>query len=291
MRIAHIILTYTDPLQTERMIKAMWHKDFDFYVHVDKKFDITPHMVLGKIPNVYFIKNRIDVKWAGFSTIEAEFASIREVMGTYREYGFLNLMSGQDYPMARPQDILDFFSKNAGKEFLNFYDYKNEWPEGMRRIEQYCFSDVQFKGKFRLEQLLSFVLPKRKVPYNYQPYGKSMFWTLSPAAALYVVNAIEKDAKLKRFFAWSWASDEFLFPTMLMNSFYRERIVNNNYRYIDWSEGNASPKTLKLEDFKAIMKSDNLFIRKVDAKVSGKLLDHIDEVIKHKAPKNASKIK
>ncbi|CAM4342480.1 Core-2/I-Branching enzyme [Pedobacter westerhofensis] len=279
MRVAHLILTYTNPAQTERMIRAMWHKDFDFYIHVDKKFDITPHLILANIPNVYFIQNRIKVNWGGFSTIATEFEGIKEIIASGTRYSFINLLSGQGYPLRSPDHLARFFSDNAGKEFLSFYDYKNQWPEGMLRIEQYCFSDYSFKGKYTLERLLTAVLPKRKLPYHMHPYGKSMFWMLSPEAAMYVVKQIEGDTRLKRFFAWSWASDEFLFPTILMNSPYRDKIVNNNYRYIDWSEGGANPRVLDLGDFDAMMRSDNWWARKFDAVKSAGLMDKIDEVI------------
>jgi len=279
MRVAHLILTYTNPAQTERMIKAMWHEDFDYYIHVDKKFDITPHLILQNIPNVYFIEKRTDVRWSGFSTIIAEFESIKEIVSTGRNYSFINLLSGQGYPVRPPQEIANFYRDNVGKEFLEFKDFIHEWPEGLLRMDGYFISDYNFPGRFRLEQAMTMILPKKRIPYNLHPYGKSMFWMLSPEAALYVVNKVENDPKLKRFFSLSWASDEFVFPTILMNSEYKDKVVNNNYRYIDWSAGGANPKVLLTEDFEPIMESNKLFARKFTADASGVLMDKIDAVI------------
>lgn len=279
MRVAHLILTYTNPAQTARMIKAMWHENFDFYIHVDKKFDITPHLILKDIPNVFFIKNRVDVRWSGFSTIIAEFETIKEVMATGIPYSFLNLLSGQGYPLKPANDIAAFFDKNVGKEFLSYKDFENDWPEGMIRIEKYFLSDYNFPGRFRLERLMNVLLPKKKIPYNLKPYGKSMFWMLSPEAAMYVVNKVENDAKLKRFFSLSWASDEFVFQMILMNSAFKDKVVNDNQRYIDWSAGGANPKVLFTEDFAPMMASGLLFARKFSAEISGELMDKIDEVI------------
>lgn len=56
MRVAHLIVTYTNPEQTERMIKRMQHPDFDFYIHVDAKMPISSHDNVAKIPNVFLIK-------------------------------------------------------------------------------------------------------------------------------------------------------------------------------------------------------------------------------------------
>lgn len=276
MRIAHLILTYTNPKQTERMIKNMMHEDFDFYIHVDKKFDINPHLFLGSLPNVYFINNRVDVKWAGFNTVIATFECIKEIVSLDIKYDYINFLSGQDYPLKSATYIRDFFDKNKGKEFLSYRDFKNDWQEGLIRMERYFLANHDFKGKYMIERLINVVLPRRKIPYNMHPYGKSMFWMLSPEIAMYVVNKVESDKKLTNFFYYCWASDEFVFQTILLNSPHKNKIVNENYRYIDWSLGGANPKVLDESDFEEMIKSDMLFARKLDTQKSGKLFDLID---------------
>ncbi|MFX6965378.1 beta-1,6-N-acetylglucosaminyltransferase, partial [Acinetobacter baumannii] len=76
----------------------MQHPDFDFYVHVDAKLPISSHKALTAMPNVYLIKNRIKVQWAAFSTVQATFNSLHEILNSARSYDFISLMSGQDYP-------------------------------------------------------------------------------------------------------------------------------------------------------------------------------------------------
>lgn len=279
MRIAHLILTYTNPKQTERMIKMMYHENFDFYIHVDKKFDINPHLFLEALPNVYFINNRVDVKWAGFSTVIATFECIKEIVGTGIPYQFINFLSGQDYPLKSPTRIYNFFKENVGKEFLSYRDFKNDWKEGLIRVENYFLSNYSFPGKHRLESLINKIMPSRSLPYHLHPYGKSMFWMLSPEVAMYVVNKVENDKKLRQFFSFSWASDEFVFQTMILNSKYKDKVVNNNYRYIDWSAGGANPKVLNETDFEKLEKTEMMFARKFDMVKNPKILDLIDNHI------------
>jgi hypothetical protein len=275
MRVAHLILTYTDPHQTERMIKNMMHENFDFYIHVDKKFDITPHLFLEKIPNVYLLHNRVNVTWAGFDTVKATFECIKEVVNKGISYKYINFLSGQDYPLKPASVISDFFEK-SDKEFLSYRDYRNDWNEGLIRIENYFLSNYSFKGKYTIERVINLLLPKRKFPYNLHPYGRSMFWMLSPKVAMYVVNKVENDKKLINFFSLCWGSDEFVFQTILLNSSYKDNIINENFRYIDWSKGGAHPKVLDESDFEALKKSNMLFTRKVNETKSAKLLDLID---------------
>lgn len=276
MRVAHLILTYTNPHQTERMIKSMMHEDFDFYIHVDKKYDINPHLFLKDLPNVYFINKRVDVKWAGFNTVIATFECIKEIVATGIKYEFINFLSGQDYPLKPATALADFFKENTGKEFLSYRDIKNDWKEGSIRMEKYFLTGYNFKGKYVLEKIINFFMPIRKIPYDLHPYGKSMFWMLSPKAALYVVENVEKDKKLMNFFSLCWGSDEFVFQTILLNSFYKEKVVNEAYRYIDWSLGGAHPKVLDEKDFEPIKKSNMLFARKMDIVKSSKLIDLIE---------------
>lgn len=277
MRVAHLILTYTNPRQTERMIRQLAHENFDFYIHVDKKFDINPHLFMEALPNVYFINNRVDVKWAGYSTVVATFECIKEIVATGIEYDFINFLSGQDYPIKSADQINNFFEENRGKEFLSYRDIKNEWKEGLLRMEKYYLSGYEFRGKTRLENLINKVMPKRKLPNNLHPYGKSMFWMLSPATAMYVVNTVENDKKLKDFFWLCWASDEFVFQTILLNSPIKDKIINDNYRYIDWSAGGANPKVLNESDAEKISASKDLFARKFDMVNSPGILDYIDK--------------
>jgi hypothetical protein len=279
MRVAHLILTYTDPALTERLISKMHHRNADFYIHVDKKCDINSFLYLRGYANVYFISDRTDLKWAAFSTVLALFKCIKHIVASKIPYSFINLLSGQDYPLKNADEIDNFFQQHTGTEFLSYRDFLNEWPEGMLRIEKYFFNDYKFTGKYLLEKLLSKVLPKRKLPYDLHPYGNSMFWMLSPEAALFVVKTVEGDKKLRSFFALCWATDEFVFQTILMNSMYREKIVNNNHRYIDWSAGGPSPKTLDIGDALPLLHSPMLFARKFDLAQHPEIIDFIDKQI------------
>ncbi len=72
-----------------------------------------------------------------------------------------------------------------------------------------------------------------------------MCMTATPMnARLYVLEFIESNKKLRRFIRFTWGPDEFVVPTLIMNSEFKETVINNNFYYIDWSKGGANPKTL-----------------------------------------------
>lgn len=279
MKIAHLILTYTNPHQTERMIKAMYHPDFDFYIHVDKKINIIPHLFLEKHPNVYFIENREEVRWAGYNTVKATFNCIYEIVNSGKEYAFINFLSGQDYPLKPADELMSFFEDNIGREFLSYKDYVNDWTEGLYRVGRFSLVNYRFKGKHRLEGMIGKLFAKRQIPYGMHPYGDSMFWMLSPEAAKYVADTVTKDKKLTYYFKHTWGGDEFIFQTILLNSPFKDKVVNNNFRYIDWSAGGAHPKVFGKEDFEALHKSGMLFARKFNDAHDKEIFDLLDNKI------------
>jgi hypothetical protein len=279
MKIAHLILTYTNPQLTERLIKKLAHPQFDFYIHVDKKYSIEPYLYLKQYPNVYFIQNREDVRWAGYNTIKATFNCIKEIVASGIRYTYINFMSGQDYPLKSAEYMLDFFNRNQGKQFIEYQSFDGEWTEAQPRIDRYHFINFKFRGRYKVERVLNWLTPKRTMPRNLKPYGKAMFWMMSPERAMYVVNYVERHQDVERFLLFTWGSDEFVFQTILMNSPYKDELVNNDYRYIDWSGGGSHPKVLELADLGAMSQTNNLFIRKVNAEKSGPLLDALDKII------------
>jgi hypothetical protein len=279
MRTAHLILVHKNPIQIERMLKRMYHPNFDFFIHVDKKVDIKPYFHLGNLTNVFFVKNRVDIKWGGYSIIKAAFNGINESCRNNQKYNFINFLSGQDYPIKPIEEIASFFQDNIGKEFIQYKDIISDWKEAQRRYKRYHLTEFKFKGSTRLERIINYFFQERKMPYKLHPYGESMFWMLSPEVALYVMNRVQGDKKLESFFNYVWAGDEFLFQTLIMDSPYRDRVINNNFRYIDWSEKKANPKALEIEDFSKLKKSSMLFARKFDIEKSGEILDMIDLII------------
>lgn len=279
MRVAHLIITYTSPQQTERMIKRMYHPNFDFYIHVDRKLELKHYQFLGALPNVFFIQNRINVKWADFSTINAIFAGIKEITSNGAQYDFINLLSGQDYPVKSAYYIYNFFLKNAGKEFLSYLDIKNDWKNGLERIENYFLTDWEFQGKYTIETLLNKLLPKRQIPYGLHPYGKSMYWMLHPDTAAFVVDKVENDKEIQQFFSYCWGSHELVFQTVLLNSPLKSKVINNNYRYNDSSSDEEEIELTNENHLQAVRNSSILFINNIDLDKNPKLFDLIDNVL------------
>jgi hypothetical protein len=281
MRVAHIILTHKNPVQLARLIKTMQHPQFDFYIHADTKIRIDDLKDIEQMPNVKLIKNRIECNWGGFTLLKAIFNSLSEVLSSGIDYGFINLLSAQDYPITTPQKIYEFLLEKKGKNFISFDESHNSewWKNASNRYEKYHFTDLKIKGKFFLERILNMFMPSRKFPEYSTLYGgnKSTWWTISTDCAIYLCEKFYENTKLHKFLQFCWGTDEFVIPTFIMNSHFKDHVVNDNLRYIDWSEGKASPKLFDLSDFEKISSSNMLFARKFDSVHNEAILDKIDE--------------
>ena len=276
MKIAHLILTYANPVQLKRLIDSLAHPDADFYVHVDLKTDIEPFLPLAN-SHVFFVNNRVKVYWGAYSIVQATVNSFYEILASRKKYDYVNLLSGQDYALKSADTIHEFFGRQTGKAFMDALLIDTEWREALPRLRKYHFVNYHFSGRYVLEKTLNLFAPARKMPNNLIPVGRSQWFTMSLKHIRFIVEYLQKHPEVQKFFELTWGADEIIFQTILYNSQYRDDIVNDNLRYIDWSEGKASPKTFTMDDFQPLMDSGKLFARKFSLKESAELLDELDK--------------
>ncbi|MCY7352633.1 MAG: beta-1,6-N-acetylglucosaminyltransferase [Cytophagaceae bacterium] len=283
MRIAHLITAYKNPYQLERLLKATYHDNSDFYIHLDGNVDFGEYEFLENMNRVFFIKNRIKVVWGGYSFTQAIFNSITEILNTGINYSFINLMSSQDYPIKSISCLYEYLKEREGYSFVSYAlpDKEIWWKETMTRITSYNFNDYKFKGRYLIQRIVNQLLPKRKFPLPVKLYGSSCatWWTLSTGCAQYLVDYMNSNKKLSNFMCYTWGPDEYLIPTLLMNSPHKDSIINDNLRYIDWSQGGARPKLLTLSDLSALKECGKFLARKFDPELDSEVLDHLDEFI------------
>lgn len=277
MKIAHLILIHENPSQLKKLIQCLTHPDAHFYIHVDLKVDINPFLFLQS-KNVKFIKNRVKVYWGAYSIVQATVNSLYEILRTNNNYDYINLMSGQDYPLKSTAHIHNFLENNPNKAFMHTLSVENEWQEAIPRLAKYHLSNYTFLGKYLLEKWLNICLPTRKIPNNLVAVGRSQWFTITSIHAEYLINYLKKNQNVKRFFELTWGSDEFVFQTILFNSIYQKDIVNDNLRYIDWSENKVSPKTFTMNDLSTLLNSGKLFARKFNDSIDIAIINELDRL-------------
>ncbi len=276
MKLAHLILAHNKPRQLERLVKRLICTDTDIYIHLDKKSNIEDFKYLKSLQNVFFIINRIAIVWANYSMITATLSGMEEILDLGINYSHINLLSGMDYPLTSAAFVQNFLFQHPDKTFMQYRHIDTEWPESKSRFKKYSLGDYNFPFKFTIQFFLNNLLPARNLPNNLQPYGRSQWFTITPACASYVIDYLKKNPQVKRFFRMTWGVDELVFQTILLNSSLKDSIVNDHLRYIKFSKGGSSPKILTMEDKDLLKNSGKFYARKFDADIDTEILDYLD---------------
>ena len=279
MRLAHLILVHNNPIQLERLLKKMVYSNSDVYIHVDKKSDLSQFEYLKSLPNTFFIEKRISVGWGNYSMVKATLSSMQEILDTKKKYSHINLLSGQDYLLKRIEEIEAFYFANTDKSYMAYLSIEEEWPDAQMRLIKYNLGDLYIPFNFWVQLCFNKVMPKRKVPGNLKPYGRSQWVTLTPESVQYVLDFLKANKKALRFFKWTWAVDEIFFQTILLNSPFKESIVNENKRYIKFENNELNPKILRVSDAESLLNSNKFFARKFSMQEDSQILDILDHAM------------
>jgi glycosyltransferase involved in cell wall biosynthesis len=275
MTFAYLILTHKKPYQVLRLVNALTTENTYFIIHIDNKIDETPfRLSIGDRENIFFCKHRKTVNWAGFSQIEATMELIREMIVRIGFPDYVHLLSGQDFPIKSNECIFDYFEKNRGTNFIEYFSLPSDnWNDGMERIRyKWYIDDV---GYAKATELVQKQKPHDFLP-NIVPYGGSTWWSLTGECVANIFNECNQGSQLYEFYKYTVSPDEMLFHTFLMNSEYKNTIKNYNLRKIDWSAKLPHPKTWQSEHFEELINSPRLFARKFDADFDSEILNKLE---------------
>lgn len=277
MRIAYLICGHKNIEQISRLVDRLASPYSDIYLHLDKKSDCKPTVNL--LDKSKIIKNNIDVRWGCISLVYSYINSLSEIFESGVVYTHICLLSGQCYPLKNNDDLREFYRINIGREFLSNVEISpNFWGKAIYRYKYFHFDQYlrQDKIKFFFEIFANKLFSPRRLSCGYQIYGGSAWWILSQECCMFVCDFLKKNRDFYRFFKFTEIPDEMLFHTIIMNSKFRDKVVNNNFRYIDWSAGGSNPKILTIDDFDKMSASNCLFARKFDASIDSLVLDKLD---------------
>lgn len=109
------------------------------------------------------------------------------------------------------------------------------------------------------------------------PYKGWQWWCLTHECAQYVLNYVDANRDVVRFFRSTSIPDETFFQTIIANSEFAHTlspglargVISGNH-YIRWSE--SKPCVLREDDFAALTASEACFARKLDETASHRLI-------------------
>ena len=284
---AYLVIAHNQQQLLKVLLKTLDHPNNDIYVHLDKKMgniSLDSFYDNVKSSKLYFLSDRLNVKWGDFSQIECELRLLEASVP--KQYQYYHLMSGVDLPLKKQAEIHSFFEKHAGTEFVHF-DAKKIDLSSYRRVSKYVFIQKRTKNvvdKFLYKIMMIFQLGIDRGKNTGLTYQKGANWfSITNDLAKYVVS---KRSLIEKQFKYTLCADEIFLQTIVASSNFINCISENNFsdnyetiQYcIDWNRGN--PYVFRLDDFDYLMNSNMLFARKFDWNIDSDIINKIyDKII------------
>lgn len=276
MGIGYIILAHTLPEHLVRLVRRLESESARFFIHVDagapSEVMTEVERELGAASHVRLLP-RHRVQWAAFSQVEAVLGGVTALLEWPEKVDYGVLLTGQDYPLRPPIVIERTLQQADGRSFLT---YRPSAGRFLRRVTRWHWHRDVLGRKLRLPNRFVPITFRRSLPEGLRPYHGSGHWCLSRKCLDYVATRDPEEIEL---FRWASSPDEALFQTILINSPLAPTIVNDDLRYVDWSEGGASPRVLTTYDLDRMLASHCLFARKFDPRVDAEVIDALDASI------------
>ena len=286
MKQAILITAYKNFSHLDDLV-TYFDTNFSIYIHIDKKSSISEEQIaaLRSKENVAHVSQKYKINWGDINHLKSIIYLAQEALSN-QENTYFHLITGHDYPIRKLDDFIAFGQENQYLDFMEYHTLPYEpWPEGgmdrLSRYNMYDFIDGRsglgerlVKGFSKIQRKIGF---RRSFDKNFPSlYGGSTYWSLSRKSLEYVFEYMEKYPSYLKRFKFSFCSEEIFFQTILLNSPRKEKITNDNLRFIVWEERNGNfPANLDSTDYESIKKTNALFARKFEFPYSQSLLDQI----------------
>lgn len=200
----------------------------NFYVHVDAKSDYFPDAETAQLANVFLLKDRITVRWGGFSQIEATL-KLFETAFANEDNAYFHLVSGEDVVL-QPFEVIE-------KQWQQRFDFQAMMTCEIAPQYAYRFimdsphadSDWQRQLTGKIITKLQQGVAKIK-PYHSPIYFGSQWFSVTREDWEKIVPFTDEYSD---FFRHKLVPDEHFFQTLITEKLTNQiRLSNNNRRQI-----------------------------------------------------------
>ncbi|XP_060066628.1 xylosyltransferase 1-like [Ylistrum balloti] len=274
--------------QVRRLLKAIYHPNHYYYIHVDKRQEFLFRELLPlekQFSNIHLARTRFATIWGGASLLQAHLHFLQELlaMKDWKWEYYLNL-SESDYPLKRLKTLELFLTKYRGYTFL-----KSHGRETMRFIQKQGLENTFFECENHLWRVA-----QRAFPTGFRLDGGSDWVTLHRDFCSYVSQSdSELVSGLKQVFKYTLLPVESFFHTLIHNSPFCDKLVDNNLHMTNWRRRQGckcqykhivdwcgcSPNDLKSNDFDRLLANEHkptFFSRKFEAIVNQDIINSLD---------------
>ena len=296
MKHAYLIMAHNEPYILEKLLRLIDDERNDIYLHIDKKwknFDFEKFKNVVRKSNIYF-SDRLDVRWGTYSQIKCELV-LMNFASQNGKYAYYHVISGIDMPLITQDVMHEFFDKHQGKEFINYDNHKEAFPDTIDRIKYYHIftknGHSNNKVVRRIWGLIYRVCLKIQRIFKVNRLKNIDFEIRKGANWISITDELvrfilSKEDEIYDVYKKSLCADELFVQTIVYNSDFYKNVISkkdDDYsaikRYIDWKRG--KPYTFRTTDFDELINSNCFFARKFSTKVDKKIVDMIYDYVRN----------
>ncbi|KAK2894036.1 hypothetical protein Q8A73_016520 [Channa argus] len=288
IKVAFVLMVHGRAVrQLKRLIKAIYHRDHYYYIHVDKRSGYMHREVLQiaqQFPNIQATPWRMVTIWGGASLLKAYLRSMQDLLSMLDwKWDFFINLSATDFPTRTNDELVAFLSQNRDKNFLKSHGRENSRfikKQGLDRLFHECDNHMWRLGE-------------RSIPEGLEVSGGSDWFALTRRFVEYVITSQDDLVSgLKQFYSYSLLPAESFFHTVLGNSHMCDTLVDNNLRVTNWNRKlgckcqykhivdwcGCSPNDFKPQDLIRIQQltRPTFFARKFESTVNQEAIDILD---------------
>uniref|UniRef100_UPI00358FF475 xylosyltransferase 1-like isoform X2 n=1 Tax=Myxine glutinosa TaxID=7769 RepID=UPI00358FF475 len=273
--------------QLSRLLKAIYHRDHFYYIHVDERSSYLHREVqrmASGYGNVRVAPWLMSTIWGGASLLTMYLRCMSDLLAMKDwSWDFFINLSATDYPIRTNEQLVAFLSQYRDKNFLKSHGRDNNRfvkKQGLDRVFLECDTHMWRLGD-------------RTIPEGIVVDGGSDWFALNRRFVDYVVTTEnELVSQLKRFYSYTLLPAESFFHTVLENSEHCETLVDNNLRITNWNRRlgckcqykhivdwcGCSPNDFKPQDFHRFQQTarPTFFARKFEPVVNQEVIQQLD---------------
>lgn len=275
MKHAYLILAHNEPKLLSLLVERLDDVRNDIYIHFDRKLSILPD-IKTQHAGLYILKDRVDVRWADVSMLEAEYKLFHAVVDSGSQYSYHHLISGVDLPLKNQDYIHRFFAQHQGKEFVGLHQRPMN-SHADRALHYWHPFTRSFRGSgcvFAIKRILRYLVIQTQVLLGIRrntaiPFHKGGQW-VSITREL-IDYLLEQEDRAFTIFSRTFGADEYFVPTLIWDTPFMERLFDATdesrgaMRYIGWrADGQLIDFTP--QDLPVLQQTEYLFARKFNSR-------------------------
>ena len=200
----------------------------NFYVHIDAKSDYFPDAETAQLANVFLLKDRITVRWGGFSQIKATL-KLFETAFAHEDNAYFHLLSGEDVVLQPFEVIEKQWQHQFGFQAMMSCEIAPQYAYRFIMDSPHADSNWQRQLTGKIITKLQQGVAKVK-PYHSAIYFGSQWFSVTRADWEKIVPFTDEYSD---FFRHKLVPDEHFFQTLIAEKLTNQiRLSNDNRRQI-----------------------------------------------------------